>query len=186
MGLAVVQRIVRRHEGSIDIESEPDKGTSVRILLPCVKEAVSPAPKDEPLVARPRPALALGTVLVVEDESTLRFAVSTMLQRRGFTVVEAGDGTAALDLIRSRQNEFTVMLLDFTLPGASSRDVWEEARRLRPDLQVILTSAYGQEAVKAAMPGAETAEFIRKPFTIESLINLFQSCKATEGASGGR
>ena len=178
MGLATVHRIVQRQGGAIDLQSEPDQGTTVRILFPCAAQTES-ATQAPAMPLRPaQSALFHDTVLVVEDESTLRFAVSTMLQRRGFAVIEAGDGTAALEMIRSSKHNISVMLLDLTLPGASSRDVWEEARRLRPDLRVIFTSAYGRETAQAALPEIETVEFIRKPFTIESLINLFHQSKA--------
>jgi len=64
------------------------------------------------------------------------------------------------------------MLLDVTLPGVSSREVFEEARRVRPELVVILTSAYSRESVSAAFDGIEVAHFVRKPFPIDDLLSL--------------
>jgi len=67
-----------------------------------------------------------------------------------------------------------VMLLDVTLPGVSSREVFEQTRHLRPNLKVILTSAYGREAVDASLPGLRVERFIRKPFQFVDLLGLIQ------------
>jgi CheY-like chemotaxis protein len=74
-----------------------------------------------------------GTILVVEDEDLLRLAVSKALTKRGFSVLEACDGSAGMELIRAHKNDIDVVLLDVTLPGLSSREIFEEARRIRPD-----------------------------------------------------
>ena len=73
-----------------------------------------------------------GTLLVVEDEDVLRFAVSKMLRKSGFQVIEANDGSSALELIRTHDDEIDLMLLDVTLPGVSSREVVEQAASRAP------------------------------------------------------
>ena len=93
-------------------------------------------------------------------------------------VIEAADGTAALDLIRDPSQAIAVVLLDITLPGAPSRDVLAEARRLRPGTKVIVTSAYGQSHVDEAFPGMEIDAFIRKPFQFVDLIALLRPVRA--------
>jgi CheY-like chemotaxis protein len=100
---------------------------------------------------------------------------------RGHAVFEAGDGTTAIDLIRAHAGNLDAMLLDLTLPGISSREVFEEARRRRPDLKIILTSAYSQEATDASFAGLRVAHFIRKPFQLEDLLSLLQD-DMTRGA----
>jgi CheY-like chemotaxis protein len=114
------------------------------------------------------------TILVVEDEPALLVAVSKMLQRRGFSVIQANDGSSALELIRGHKDRIDAMLLDVTLPGVSSREVFEEADRLRPDLVAILTSAYSQERATACFGGLPVNYFIRKPFHINDLVSLLQ------------
>lgn len=113
-------------------------------------------------------------MLVVEDEDLLRQAVSKALRREGLTVLEACDGIAALDLVRKHANEIDVILLDMSLPGAPSRQIFEEARRLRPDLKVILTSAHPRNTVEASFIGLPVERFIRKPFHLADLISLFR------------
>jgi CheY-like chemotaxis protein len=116
---------------------------------------------------------------VVEDEGVLRLAISRMLQKNGFGVIEAGDGSSALDLVRAYKDEIDVMLLDITLPGTSSREVFEQANHLRPNLKIIVTSAYGREAVDASFGGLQVERFIRKPFQFVDLIGLLQDALST-------
>jgi two-component system CheB/CheR fusion protein len=120
-----------------------------------------------------------ATILVVEDEELLRLSVSKALRKRGFYVVEASDGHAAMDLIRANTEGINVVLLDFTLPGLSSREVFEETQRIRPDLKIILTSAYGKETVEASFAGLPVAHFIRKPFQLEILMSALKDVLAS-------
>jgi two-component system, cell cycle sensor histidine kinase and response regulator CckA len=180
LGLAVVQGIVRDHGGVINVVSVPGEGTKFDILLPCVsdtlpnKSAIERAPQKSPETTR-------GTILFVEDEETLRRTYTKMLRSRGFEVTEAMDGDAALELIRS-PNDINVMLLDMTLPGASSRQVLEEARSMRPNLKVILTSAHTKETVDAYFAGLRVEHFIRKPFRILDLVSLLGGPPQKNGA----
>jgi DNA-binding NtrC family response regulator len=98
----------------------------------------------------------------VEDEDALRQAASKILRRAGFSVTEARNGSDALDAIREEGRSIDVLLLDITLPAAPSWQVFQEAMRLRPEVKVIVTSAYGEEAAKAALR-APVPYFLRKP-----------------------
>jgi len=115
------------------------------------------------------------SILVVEDEPALLFAVSKLLQHRGSSVIQASDGSSALQLIRTPEVRIDAMLLDVTLPGASSREVLEEAERLRPDLVTILTSAYSHESIRASFAGLRAELFIRKPFNVDDLVSLLRT-----------
>jgi two-component system, cell cycle sensor histidine kinase and response regulator CckA len=86
--------------------------------------------------------------------------------------MEAADGSAAMDLMRLHQADIDVVLLDVTLPGMSSRQVFEEAQRMRPDLKVIVTSAYSKEAVAGEFGGLAVEHFIRKPFQLGEITRL--------------
>ena len=186
LGLATVHEIAESLHGAIRLSSEPGKGTTFRIMLPCGEQMVEAnlrgiARADyETLVSRG------ATILVVEDEDLLRQGVSKMLRREGLSVLEASDGSAALDVIRARKGDIDLLLLDITLPGASSRKVYEEARRLRPDLPVIVTSAKS-EAVAAAFLATEIDRFIRKPFSLGDLSDMIQQILSSDfGASKNR
>jgi CheY-like chemotaxis protein len=174
LGLAVVQGIVRGHSGAIHLESAPGEGTTFEIFLPCLRETVECLRDSIPQRSRKVRGPRKSIVLVVEDEGILRVAVSRMLQKNGFGVIEAGDGSSALELVRTHKAEIDVMLLDITLPGVSSREVFEQAQHLRPNLKVILTSAYGREAVDASFQGLRVERFIRKPFQFVDLMGVVQ------------
>jgi len=119
----------------------------------------------------PLPLSRLATVLVVEDEHPLREGVTKILSRMGFLVIEAADGFAALEALRTPQRHIDVLVLDLTIPGPSSRQVFDDARRLRPEMSVIVTSAYGQDFATTSLQ-CPVQHFLRKPFRVRDLADL--------------
>ena len=129
------------------------------------------APPAPPDFAAPQPET--GAILIVDDEEFLRQPLAKMLRKHGFSVVEARDGTEALEAIRSGNAPVDVLLLDITLPGVSSDVVFGEAKRLMPRIQVIATTAYSED--KAADTLRRKPDyFIRKPYRVAVLVELVQ------------
>ena len=114
-------------------------------------------------------------VLIVEDEGHLRQAVAKMLRKVGYEVFEAADGSSAIDLLRAAGGKIDVILLDMTLPGASSYEIIAQAANAKPDIRIILTSAYSQEMIADAMRAPQVRSFIRKPFRFGELLNTLRS-----------
>lgn len=112
------------------------------------------------------------TVLIVEDEELLRSAVSNALRKMGHAVLEAADGTMALEIIRTHPGEIDAILLDLTLPGASSGQVLTEAGLRRPGAMLIVTSAHSSQTAQSALPGHRIAHFLRKPYRVSELVAL--------------
>jgi PAS domain S-box-containing protein len=168
LGLAAVQNIVHGHRGKIDVTSTPGTGTSFQILIPCNAKPPVSSLASEPASARISPHR--GSILIVEDEETLRVSVATMLRRTGFSVLEAADGDLAVNLIRHDKEDIALVLLDLTLPGKSSHEVFEELQRWRPGVKVILTSAYGRETVAGPLKALQRESFIRKPYHLSKLV----------------
>ena len=178
LGLAVVDGIVRGLRGAIHIASELGQGTTFQILLPCA-EIAAETTRDPMYVAGESEGSAREfIVLVVEDEDALRRPVVGMLRKRGFIVMEAADGAAAIDLLRAHGDQIDVMLLDMTVPGASSHELVAEAAHARPDMKVILTSAYSQEMLTPPMSAAQIHGFIRKPYQLGDLVQTLRKASS--------
>jgi two-component system, cell cycle sensor histidine kinase and response regulator CckA len=173
LGLAVVEGIVRVLGGAIHLDSGPGKGATFEILLPSAETgaAAARAPMGRP--EETAPLSEAFTILVVEDEGPLRKAASKMLRKAGYSVLEAGDGSVALDRVRAENGAIDLLLLDVTLPGTPSCNVLAEARRLRPETRVIVTSAHNEDMAAAALHG-RFERFIRKPYRLADLADLIR------------
>ena len=171
-GLIVVQRILQRLRGAVKISSVPGKGTTFRVFLP--GEVVT-ATALNPIAASASDTLksSQATILLVDDEELLRLALAKILRRHGLSIIEAGDGSAAMEVMRARRDEIDLLLLDITLPGTSSRLVYEEAKRIKPELPVIIISAKSEEMAGASL-ATSVENFLRKPFLSADLIEKIQ------------
>ena len=166
LGLAIVHGIVEGFGGTIHLAIEVGKGTAFQIRLP-YGQASDTTQDGEPSSEEAAIPTREAIVLVVEDEDSLRSAVVKMLGKRGFRVLEAANGSVAIKLLQA--NKIDVILLDMTIPGLSSREVVAKVAQIKPDIRVVLTSAYSEEMIKDAMRAPQIHGFIRKPFRLGDL-----------------
>ena len=165
LGLSMVYGIVKQSGGYIDVISEPGAGATFRIYLPKVEAAI-----DAQVKAEISPSLRGNeTVLVVEDEPSLRALTVHQLESCGYTVLEASDGERALKVSDEQKSDIHLLLTDVVMPGISGRVLAEELVKRRPRLGVLYTSGYTGQMVGAHGVIAEGSHFIPKPFTKEAL-----------------
>jgi PAS domain S-box-containing protein len=167
LGMAAVQGIVRAHHGAIHIASMLQRGTTITILLPVAATqliALSSPPATQLLAADDTP----HTILVVDDEPGVREVTARMLERLGYHVVTAEDGTAGLAMLE-REPTITGVLLDLTMPDLSGEETFQRLRQQRPELPVVVVSGYSEQEVRGRLSGAERIGVLQKPFTPTTL-----------------
>jgi DNA-binding NtrC family response regulator len=108
-------------------------------------------------------------VLVVDDEPDVLEVASMSLDQLGFRVLTAPDGRAAMDVFRAHAREIDAVLLDLTMPHVSGEEVFEEMRRVRPDVPVVIASGYSEQDVADRLAGNTYAGFIQKPYLVGAL-----------------
>jgi CheY-like chemotaxis protein len=171
LGLAAVLGIVRGHKGALKVFSEEGWGTTFKILLPCAEglaEEVAPA----------APGLAdwrgSGHVLVVDDEETVRVTTARMLEASGFTTTLADNGRTGVEEFTATPDDYSLVVLDLTMPHMDGDEAFRAIRAIRPDARVLLMSGFNEQEATARFTGKGLAGFLQKPFTMPALREKLQ------------
>jgi len=185
MGLAAVRGIILSHGGTIKVHSAVGSGSCFEVLLP----SVGKAQREPREVAISAPLNGVGnapaTVLIIDDEDTLRIPIATMLRRRGFSILESRDGAMGVDLFRTHVKEVDIVLLDMTLPGMSGDEILRELRKMRPGIKVVLSTAYGRDKALAGVSDPKSVYYLRKPYKIDELTAMLRRVSVDAEAGEG-
>ena len=172
LGLAIVYGIVKEHNGFIDVESKPGRGTTFRLYLPVLraegKSSVDEIVKREG--ASRKYASGRGTVLVVEDEEALVRLLREVLSKAGYQTLTAMDGEEAIDLYHHHKEEIDIVVLDLGLPKITGFDVIHELKEQNPGIRIIITTGYLEPQVKAELFQAGVKDCIYKPYSVDDLV----------------
>jgi two-component system cell cycle sensor histidine kinase/response regulator CckA len=173
LGLATVYGIVRQSGGAVVPSSQIGVGTTFRIYLPRHMEALDDAdsvatPMDRAEAAG-RDLSGKGIILLVEDEDAVRTFASRALSNRGYQVLEAANGEAALDILRSHTGGIDLVISDVMMPNMDGPTLAREIRKLRPNLKMLFISGYAEEAFKKSLESMDSFVFLPKPFTLKQL-----------------
>lgn len=166
LGLSIVYGIIKQHNGYINVYSELDKGTTFKVYLPVVESEVKQA-KAETISS-----LKGGTeaVLVVEDDVILRKLIKDVLEGVGYKVIMAEDGEKAIERFMERKDEIKLALLDVIMPKKNGKEVYEEIKKIRPDIKVLFASGYTGNIIDKKEMFEEGLEFLLKPVSPKELL----------------
>ncbi|MBU1568724.1 MAG: CHASE domain-containing protein [Proteobacteria bacterium] len=164
LGMAAVLGILRGHKGAIKIYSEPSRGSTFKILLPASGKPVELFSHK----SQTDSWQGSGTVLLVDDEDTVRAIGSEMLKELGFTPVTANDGQEALKIFKSR-DDINFVILDLTMPRMDGEQCFRELQQLQPNVKVMMSSGYSEQEVSMKFVGKGMAGFIQKPYKLSEL-----------------
>lgn len=166
LGLATVHGIVTQNGGSVEIQSQPGKGTSFVMRWRSAHEEVAAEEPTKEWGELPR---RKANILVVEDDDSARALVHLILEREGYDVVSASDADRGMDALQKAHGNFDLLLTDVIMPGRSGVELAEDVRRLHPELPILFMSGYLEDRIEAIAGVDPARDLILKPFRTEEL-----------------
>ncbi len=166
LGLSMVYGIIRQHEGYINVYSEPGKGTTFKIYLPLIKLKVEEVKKAEsPFIKR-----GTETVLIAEDDVQVRELTKEVFEVSGYKVIEAADGEDAIKVFNENKDNVSLLILDVIMPKKNGKEVYDEIKKVRPDIKAIFMSGYTADIIHKKGILEEGVDIILKPISLDELL----------------
>jgi two-component system cell cycle sensor histidine kinase/response regulator CckA len=189
LGLSTVYGIVKQTGGFVYVDSDIGKGTVFRIFLP--RHMAGADEGEAPAITGPAPATAeparaetvdltgRGTILLVEDEEGLRGLNARGLASRGYTVLEAGNGVEAIEVLDERGEDVDLVVSDVVMPEMDGPTLFKVLRERNPEIKVIFVSGYAEDAFEKSLSEGEKFNFLPKPFTLKQLVAAVKETMAS-------
>jgi PAS domain S-box-containing protein len=165
LGLSTVFGIVKQSGGSVDVCSEPSRGTSVKVYLPRIDKPVS----VEPEPSHRRAARGSETILLVEDDEMVRNLVRETLEREGYKIIDAADPVEARRQAENYKGQIQLLITDVIMPKVSGKELAAALAGRRPDMKVMYMSGYTDSAIVNSGILQKEVAFLQKPFTPDAL-----------------
>lgn len=168
LGLSIVYGIIKQHNGFIDVESELRKGTVFKIYLPLIDVI-----KGEDIIKEDHVIIEGGeTILVCEDDETIRALVKEILEHSGYRIIESRDGDDAIKRFQEYGHVIDMVILDMVMPKKNGIEVYEEIKKIKPDIKALFISGYPKEVLKKRGMPYEELRIVQKPITPLELLKL--------------
>jgi len=164
LGLASVYGIIKSHDGYIDVESEKGQGTTFTIFLPASESGVEGNTEADTSLIK-----GSGTLLIVDDEELVLEVGANMLEKLGYTVLKAYNGTEAVDIFKTNHDKIKMVILDIIMPDMGGGAVYDKIKSINPDVKVLLSSGYSVDGQAIELLERGCDGFMQKPFTMEEL-----------------
>ncbi len=169
LGLSTVYGIVRQTGGFVFVDSTMGAGTTFRVYLPENDQPVGAGPRHDGGDDDRKDLTGIGTILLVEDEDAVRLFSARALRNKGYKVLEARSGDAALEIIHEHLAEIDLVISDVVMPRMDGPTLVKEVRLLKPNMRVIFISGYAEDAFRRRIDTGEEMHFLLKPFTLKQL-----------------
>jgi two-component system cell cycle sensor histidine kinase/response regulator CckA len=171
LGLSTVYGIVKQTGGFIFVDSAPGRGATFQIYLPRhqLNDAALNTRGDLAEVLPPKDLTGIGTVMLVEDEDPVRIFGARALRNKGYKVLEAKSGEAALELMGTSEEKIDLMITDVVMPNMDGPALIREVREIHPDMKVIFISGYTEDAFRQRLDSDSEIHFLPKPFSLKQL-----------------
>ncbi|MBN2432445.1 MAG: PAS domain-containing protein [Acidobacteria bacterium] len=182
LGLAAVLGIVRGHHGMLTVASAPGQGSTFTVFFPAADQSRL---TEATVGATVDVCKDSGTVLLVDDDATVRQVGQLMLDRLGFTVLTATDGLSAVEIFRRHADRIDCILLDLTMPNLSGEKTYLELQRIRPGVPTVIMSGFAAEEINDRFPNEAAVGFLQKPFQLASLSLCLQRAMTSRRRGSG-
>lgn len=169
LGLSVVYGVMKAHQGLVDVESTPGRGSVFSLYFPVqTKETQAEKPKPQPIPENK------GSILLVEDENMLLDLLKMLLEEKGYSVLTARDGREAIEVFKQYKDTISLVFSDLGLPRLGGWEAFLKMRKFNPQLKAILAGGYIEPKIKSEMLQAGAVDLIQKPYNASEILNTVE------------